>query len=176
MRVFFLDSLFGPFEICSTLYGIALQGITPEPQPIEPHKQLPPFTIIHSNKSTPSAEVRQATQLGKQDPQAGRQATHSGTATALVVWRTYMKSKLLICCKCTGGLTSAHVCSLVGCSVSGKAKGLKLLDTLDFPVGFLFSSGPTILSPTLPFRLPEVLPIFSSRFLYLVEPLSELLC
>lgn len=74
------------------------------------------------------------------------------------------------------GLASAHVCSLVGCSVSGKAKGLKLLDTLDFPVGFLFSSGPTILSPTLPFRLPEVLPIFSSRFLYLVEPLSELLC
>jgi hypothetical protein len=49
------------------------------------------------------------------------------------------------------GLGAAHVCSLVGGSVSESSQGPGWLTLLvSLPVGFLTPSGPSVLPPTLP--------------------------
>ena len=62
-----------------------------------------------------------------------------------------MKAKL--CASATydhGGLGSAHVCSLVGGSDSESLRVSRLVDSVDPPVEFLSTLGPTILPPILP--------------------------
>lgn len=46
-------------------------------------------------------------------------------------------------------LEPAHVCSLVGSSVSRRHQGYRLVDSVSLPVEFLFSLGPLILPLTL---------------------------
>jgi len=57
---------------------------------------------------------------------------------------------LLHMCECGGSLGLAHVCSLVGGSVSERPQGSRLVDSVGLPVPFLSPLGPSILPPTLP--------------------------
>jgi hypothetical protein len=41
----------------------------------------------------------------------------------------------VLCYICAGGLSLAHVCSLVGGSVSGRFQGSRLVDTVGLPMG-----------------------------------------
>ena len=60
-------------------------------------------------------------------------------------------NQTVLCCICVGGLGPAHVCCLVGGSVSERSQGFRLVET-------------TGLSMRLPFSL-------SSSDLYLIQPL-----
>jgi hypothetical protein len=60
-----------------------------------------------------------------------------------------MKTKLLICYICAGGLGSAHAYSLLGDSVSKSTHGSRLVDSIVLPLYSLSSSSPSI--PTLLF-------------------------
>ena len=56
---------------------------------------------------------------------------------------THMKTKLHICYTYVWRvLDTAHVCSLVGGSVSESPEGSRLIDTVGFSVEFLSPSGP----------------------------------
>lgn len=51
---------------------------------------------------------------------------------------------------CAGGLTPAHVCSLVGSLDTGNSQGFQLVDTVSFPMGLPSLSAPLLLPLTLP--------------------------
>jgi hypothetical protein len=62
-----------------------------------------------------------------------------------------------------GSLGQAHVCSLVGGSVSGIPQGFRLGDSVAFLIESLPLPGPSILPPTL----PQLHPMFSCGSLHL---------
>jgi hypothetical protein len=59
-----------------------------------------------------------------------------------------MTIELDICYICVEGLGPAHVCSLVGGSVSESPLRYELVDSVGLPVEFLSPSGSTVLPPT----------------------------
>jgi hypothetical protein len=61
-----------------------------------------------------------------------------------------MKTKQLIFYIYAGGLSPAHVCSMVGSSVSGSHYGSRLIDSICVLVESLSHLGPLFLLPTLP--------------------------
>jgi hypothetical protein len=69
-------------------------------------------------------------------------------------WGTCMKTKLHICYTCARGIGPVHAHTLVGSWVSWMSKGSRLFDSVDLPVEFLSSLGPSILPLTLPQDLP----------------------
>jgi hypothetical protein len=102
----------------------------------------------HSKPSHSHIPIHQVV-TGSTGRQAGRQATSLGTAHAPVVGGFFsLKTKLLICYTCAGGLGSASVSFLVGDSVSGSPQGSSLVDSVGFLVESLYPSGPSKL-PTL---------------------------
>lgn len=66
---------------------------------------------------------------------------------------TNMKTKLHICFICSGALAPALVCSLVGCSVLGTSQGPRLVDFIGLLMESLSPLGSSILLPTLPQEL-----------------------
>jgi hypothetical protein len=123
--------------------------------------QYPTLAMLHIKLLWDSAHplslrLEKAFHLRVQNPQAGRQAgrqeTGSGTAPAPVVWGTRIKTRQLICYICEGNLGLAHAHTLVGDSVSGTSRGLRLVDCC-LAVESLSSLGPSNFLQTLPLRL-----------------------
>jgi hypothetical protein len=88
-------------------------------------------------------------QLGEQDP-------HAGSRICSSCWGTQIKTKLHICSYiCVGVLGPAHVCSLVGGSVSRRAQGSSLVDSVCHLVESLTPLGLPVLPTTLPQDSPR---------------------
>jgi hypothetical protein len=80
-----------------------------------------------------------------------------------------MDTELYICYICAGGLGPAHVCSLVGSSVSESSQRSRLVDTVGPPVGFSFPSGPSVLPSNSSIRVPDFSPMFGCGYLQLFQ-------
>jgi hypothetical protein len=67
-----------------------------------------------------------------------------------------MRTELCTCYFCVRGQSPASECSLVGGSVSEISQASRLVGSVGLPVWFLYATGPSILSPTLPYGSPTL--------------------
>jgi hypothetical protein len=117
------------------------QVITSHTPPLTQHGRLDVHSCTEARQASPQ---RGKWYTGRQQIQGCHHSSY---------WETYMKTKQLICCICAEGLSPVHALSLVGGSVSGNTKVSRLVDPVCLPVESLSSSGPSILSLTLPLSL-----------------------